>query len=996
MDPRLISEMLPRLVAASMVFFLRASSSSSSALLVRGVGVRRCHRRSVNCAFVNDPTFPGVGRRKIISLPSSRPSHLNFSSASRDDNAQSSSDDNSISLLLQSNDVELNELNDNCLLALRRSPSLIAENALKAYVKQKRRREANGTEKISDPSNYIMAVLRNAITAPLTSADSMKAAPIRRSPQIIATPSPPTDMPPQQHTTPVLDSIMIEDQELSIIEEEASDSIEIMPVVSKKMMMATPKLEMTSAKFPTEIPQYSGNKRPAVVDSVERVTMEYVDECISCLAKLEKPIIELSGVGPKTEAAFHSLGLFTLRDFLWFLPRNYIDRSRFEKSITNVTDGEIGTFLLTVGKAKTSNTVSCTDETGNDVDVTFFFGRSRQGMIMASTAIQKFTKKGTVSMIVSGKVTHSEGGRIVLFNPDVVIPPDQVDSLGIEPVYSLSSGLTQKKVMSAVDEALVVAEELLQLLPESLPDDILTKVNWPTLARAIALTHKPTSMEETKLDSPVRQRIAFEELSIQQARLALSRWNLKHYGVTADILQRKNRVHSSWKDSPLVSAAIAALPFNLTSYQTKCLTELWDDAIAGNDGRMLRLLQGDVGSGKTVMAYLLGLGCVEARQGGGRVVSIMCPTQLLAAQHVRTISEYAAQLQSQGEWTITVELLTGSVIGKSREDLLRRLETLNEKDVVFLIGTRALATPEIVNRLTRLPTVTSDHDSKGLALAIVDEEQRFGVLQRLALTTCAANSLFMSATPIPRSISLKRSALVDFTVLESEPRSVSTTIVSSDMLEQVLSVLMSKIEDGSKCFWVLPRIGLGHSSSDENEGRDVDSADSLNVISRYNMLKEMFGQESVCHVHGKMAQNEREEQVALFSDPSSKAAILVGTTVIEVGIDIPNTNILIVEDADRFGLSQLHQLRGRIGRAGSRSDLKCSCILLSNIITMKNQDGPAPSLTRLQILQKSNKGEEIADADFFLRGPGKCEYISVLSHQLRYPPTNLCPYVYCR
>lgn len=887
--------------------------------------------------------------------------------------------------------MELNELNENCLLALRRSPNLIAENALRAYVKQKLRREANGTEKISDPSNYIMAVLRNAITPP----PSVKA-PIRRPQQMmIATPSSsldiaPLDIPPQ-HTTTVLDSMKTNDQELPIIEEEASDSMEIMPVVSK-IKMATHKLEMTSAKFPTQITQYSDNKLHDI-DSVERVTMEYVNKCISCLAKLEQPIIELSGVGPKTEAAFHSLGLFTLRDFLWFFPRNYIDRSLIQKSITNVTDGEIGTFLLTVGKAKTSNTVSCTDETGNDVDVTFFFGRSRQGMIMASTAIQKFSKKGTMSMIVSGKVTLSDTGRIVIFNPEVVIPPDQVDSLGIEPVYSLSSGLTQKKVMSAVEEALVVAEELLQILPESLPDDILTKVHWPKLAQAIALTHKPTSMEETKLDSPVRQRIAFEELSIQQARLALSRWNLKHYGVTADILQRKNRAHSSWKDSPLVSAAIAALPFNLTPYQTKCLTELWDDAIAGNDGRMLRLLQGDVGSGKTVMAYLLGLGCVEARQGGGRVVAIMCPTQLLAAQHVRTISEYAAQLQSHSRWTITVELLTGSVIGNSREDLLRRLETPSENDVVFLIGTRALATPDIVHRLKQLPTVTSDHGSKGLALAIVDEEQRFGVLQRLALTKCAANSLFMSATPIPRSISLKRSALVDFTVLKSEPRSVATTIISSDMLEQVLSVLRSKIEDGSKCFWVLPRIGLGQSSED-NESRDVDSADSLNVISRYNMLKEMFGNASVCHVHGKMAQKEREEQVTLFADLSSKAAILVGTTVIEVGIDIPNTNILIVEDADRFGLSQLHQLRGRIGRSGSRSDLKCSCILLSNIITTKNQNGPAPSLTRLQILQKSNKGEEIADADFFLRGPGKCEYISLLGHQLRYSVLSIIYVVY--
>ena len=946
---------------ASMVFTLRAYA------LVRGISGFGQRRRVSHCAaFIHSPScvLPGIspGRSPLstgVRLWIQPPLHIS-----------SSPQEDYVSSMLQKNGVISNELNENCLLALRRCPGTIADNALNAYVKQKRRREANGIDKISDPSNYVLAVLRNTMAesnAP-PSADAIKS-PVRPLHKIVASPTQPLSTSSQSST--MFDLIKNNARESDIFEEEASDSLEIRPLPLPKKSITTPKSEISSAKSTEIPPRRSLDNRRILRADTERISMIDFENCLNCLVKLEKPIIELSGVGPKTEAAFHSLGLFTLRDFLWFFPRYYIDRSHLQNSITNVTDGDVGTFLLAVGKTKSFNSVACTDEAGNDVDVTFFYGRTRQGMAMANAAIQNLCKNVTESMIVSGKVTNSVAGGWVLFNPDVVIPPEQADSLGIEPVYSLASGLTQQKVVAAVEEAMDVVGELFKLFPESLPDDILAKVHWPTFADALVLSHKPTSMEETKLDSPVRQRIAFEELSIQQARLALTRWNLKHFGITHR--PQRKIVHSSWRDSPLVTSAISALPFQLTSYQMKCLEELWGDAIVGNDGRMLRLLQGDVGSGKTVLAYLLGLGCIESRQGGGRVTALMCPTQLLAAQHVQTISEYASRLQDQSDWKINVELLTGTVIGTLREDLLARLESSNDKDAVFLIGTRALVTPDIVTRLSQLPSVSSDDGSTGLALAVVDEEQRFGVLQRLALTKCAAHSLYMSATPIPRSVSLRRSALVDFTVLASDPRSVATTIVSSDRLDQVLSVLDTKIKEGSKCFWVLPRIGL--SRSEDNDEGDGDSATSLNVISRFNMLKTMFGEERVCHVHGKMAQNEREEQVGHFADPSSEAAILVGTTVIEVGIDIPDTNILIVEDADRFGLSQLHQLRGRIGRAGSRPDLKCSCILLSNVITT-NQEGPGSSLTRLQILQKSNKGEEIADADFFLRGPGKWQYLA--------------------
>lgn len=688
-----------------------------------------------------------------------------------------------------------------------------------------------------------------------------------------------------------------------------------------------------------------------------QVTMEYVDKCLELLQKLEQPVVSLPGVGPKTEQALNMLGLFTLRDLLWHFPRSFVDRSILQSDIRNIANGELGTFVLTVHRDKAQhNAVPCSDEVGNVVDIVFVYGKSRQGSAIAAAAKTKLLQCD--KMIISGKVTSSEN-RYSIFNPDVIeLINNATEVLGIEPVYRLNSGLTQNKLVKIIDVALEVAEKL-KILPESLPDDVLEDLGWPSFVDAIKTAHRPATMAEAGVESPARNRLAFEELCMQQARLALARWDMKHLG---NDKERDSKV-STWRDSPLVTKAVQSLPFQLTDSQMHCLDEIWNDAIVRNDGRMTRLLQGDVGSGKTVLGYLTGLGCIESRQGGGSVAAILAPTQLLALQHFQTISGFANAFNEQSADTpinnIRVELLTGSVVGSKREEVLSRLENTDCPDAVFLIGTHALVATDVVERLRNLRSVYQSN-GRGLALSIVDEEQRFGVNQRQALSSCAANTLFMSATPIPRSLGLAASGLLDVTHLESEPRNVQTTITTADNLYRVISVLQTRVENGSKCFWVLPRIG-----GNETEKEDSSSGSS-SVLDRHSMLADIFGTETVGHVHGRMSTKDRETQLAKFSDSSSPTSILVSTTVIEVGIDIKSIDILIVENADRFGLAALHQLRGRIGRGDT--DVNCHCILIAE--ERHFNAGSSTSLKRLDILRETMSGEQVSAADFMLRGPG--------------------------
>ena len=346
-------------------------------------------------------------------------------------------------------------------------------------------------------------------------------------------------------------------------------------------------------------------------------------------------------------------------------------------------------------------------------------------------------------MIVSGKIKSTEKGYTI-FNPDVIETINNATGvLGVQPVYRLNSELSHNKLVKAIDGALTIAEDL-RLLPESLPSKVLVELGWPTFVDAIKIAHKPSTMDEAGIDQPARTRLAFEELCIQQAQLALTRWDLKYSGVATDLESPMLRPSiPTWRESPLVSKAVQSLPFELTASQMKCLDEIWVDT--NSNGRMTRLLQGDVGSGKTVIGYLAGLGCIESRQGGA--VALLAPTQLLALQHYQTITDFARKLNKNHAGStinnIQVELLTGSIVGTNREKVLSRIENAGESDAIFLIGTHALVTPDVVARLS---------SNKSIALSIIDEEQRFGVRQRQAISSCAANTLYMTATPIPRSI----------------------------------------------------------------------------------------------------------------------------------------------------------------------------------------------------------------------------------------------------
>lgn len=827
-----------------------------------------------------------------------------------------------ITELLRFHNIQPNELNDNCMHALNQYSISTVKYALEAFSRQQRRREMNGTEKIANPSSYIMAVLRyvnNTLSFVLFDQNNthqliaLLTFVNRNSPEEPASNGTSEQKQGSDNThSATSNSIPMSSQPVArknaqnSVEESIDSLIDIAPdITEEEVIISTP--ESTQPTSPreayvkTKTTATSGNlavssersiakrvdtdddnfKTVPPINPDDKVSMEYVDKCLACLYNLERPIKSLSGVGDKTEECFHKLGIFTIRDLLWHFPRSFIDRSVLQNDVTKVDDGELGTFRLVVhSERKRGNTVSCTDEAGNNVDVSFFYGRNNKGNILAKAAMNNICNKDVEAMIVSGKVKHSETGAVI-FNPDVIVPCGETDDvLGIEPVYRLSAGISKNKLTSVIDSALEVAQGL-RMLPESLPNDVLKELSWPCFVDALSLVHKPTSMDESGVNSPARQRLAFEELCMQQAQLALTRWNLKYDGISAGS-QRNAASYSSWRDSPLVSDAVSSLPFELTASQVECLSEMFGDAIGRDNGKLLRLLQGDVGSGKTVLAYLLGLGCIESRQGGGRVVAILAPTQLLALQHYQTISDFASSFELRSTDSlvkkISVELLTGNVVGSKREELLSRLEQKSEDEAVFLIGTHALVTADTIERLRELPSVSSSQ-SKGLALSVIDEEQRFGVKQRQVLASCAAHALYISATPIPRTFGLKGfGGLMDTTHLEaSEPRFIETTIASSDDLDKAVMVLKHKINSGSKAFWVLPRIGI---SADDYADEEENTQQS-NVLSRYKLLADELGANRVGLVHGRMSIKEREEQLAQFADPASSVDVLVGTTVIE-------------------------------------------------------------------------------------------------------------------
>jgi len=631
------------------------------------------------------------------------------------------------------------------------------------------------------------------------------------------------------------------------------------------------------------------------------------------LTPLFASLRDLDGIGPRLQKllkrllAPHSANEDArIIDLLLHFPVSLVDR-RARPAIAQAVPGQVATIEVTVaehrapprGQRRIPYRVSCTDETGF-LELVFFHARSDY--------LQKLLPVGE-KRIVSGKI-EDYSGRLQMPHPDYVVKLSEADELPlIEPVFPLTAGLSGKVLRKALIQAL----ERLPDIPEWQDAAWIAKNSWASFSDAIRSVHAPQSEAGLLANTPARQRLAYDELLANQLALALVRAKL-----------RKAPGRATIGTGELVKIILRDLPFTLTASQKFVLDEISAD-MAGNI-RMLRLLQGDVGSGKTIVALLAMANAVEA----GRQAALMAPTELLARQHLKTLN---ALTQAT---SMRIALLTGRDKGKERE---RILTALKHGELDLLIGTHALFQDGV--------------DFSDLGLAVIDEQHRFGVHQRLALQAKSGaggtDVLVMTATPIPRTLLLTHYGDMEVSKLLEKPagrQPVTTRAMPVDRLGNIMDRLGSAIEDGAQAYWVCPLV------------EESDMLDATAAEERHATLQKRFGGK-VGLVHGQMPGPEKDEVMQAFAD--GDISILVATTVIEVGVDVPNATIMVIEHAERFGLAQLHQLRGRVGRGADKS----ACILLYK-----------PPLTdtahaRLNALRETEDGFIIAEEDLKLRGGGE-------------------------
>ncbi|MGE3626599.1 MAG: ATP-dependent DNA helicase RecG, partial [Hyphomicrobiales bacterium] len=501
-------------------------------------------------------------------------------------------------------------------------------------------------------------------------------------------------------------------------------------------------------------------------------------------------------------------------------------------------------------------------------------------------------------------------GHAQMAHPDHVVAPAELASLPlIEPVYPLTAGLSGKVLLKATAQAL----ERVPALPEWQDPAWLARRKWPDFATALRAVHRPASTANLDAGDPARQRLAFDELLANQLALALVRRRMK-----------KAAGRSLRGDGRYREAISAALPYTLTNAQQQALEEIEADMAAPE--RMLRLLQGDVGSGKTAVALNAMAIAVEA----GTQAAMMAPTEVLARQHHATIAPLAERAG------LACVLLTGREKGRTREKLLAGLAS---GETHIAIGTHALFQDDVA--------------FQDLGLAVVDEQHRFGVHQRLALqakgAAMAADMLVMTATPIPRTLQMTHYGDMDVSRLREKPpgrQPIATRALPLERIGEVTDRLAAAIRDGAQAYWVCPLV-------EESENLDVAAAEQ-----RHEALRKLFGDRAAL-IHGRMPAAAKDEIMAGFAD--GKVAILVATTVIEVGVDVPNATIMVIEHAERFGLSQLHQLRGRVGRGTGKS----ACMLLYQ------QPLGETATARLTVMRETEDGFVIAEEDLRLRGGGE-------------------------
>ncbi len=621
------------------------------------------------------------------------------------------------------------------------------------------------------------------------------------------------------------------------------------------------------------------------------------------LFPLFAPVTTLPGIGPRVGKLVEKVAGEKVIDLCWHLPGGLVDR-RFSPKVADAPPGQVVTLTLRVDRhekphnARSPYRVLCSDDTGF-IALVFFSARDDY--------LRRMLPEGG-TRVVSGTVEEFNGGR-QMTHPDYIVPVEELRSVQIvEPVYPLTAGLSPKVLTKAIRAAL----RDLPVLPEWLEAAALSRGRWAPWAEALRAAHSPEAADDLDPASPARQRLAYDELLANQLALAL---------VRARMRRAKGR---PLKGSGALRAALAGLlPYRLTGAQEAAISEILAD-MASPD-RMLRLLQGDVGSGKTVVALHAMLTAVEE----GAQAALLAPTEILARQHCETIRPFAERLG------IGLRLLTGRDKGKAREALLGEIASGAAQIVV---GTHALLQEDVA------------YDD--LALAVIDEQHRFGVHQRLTLSAKGGGPvdvLVMTATPIPRTLTLTTYGDMDVSRLAEKPPGrtpIDTRAVPVTRLDEVVGRLERAVGEGAQAYWVCPLV-------EESETLDVAAAEQ-----RHAALQRRFGDRAGL-LHGKMRPAEKDAVMERFA--SGALAVLVATTVIEVGVDVPNASIMVIEHAERFGLAQLHQLRGRVGRGAARS----SCILLYG--------GPLSETAqqRLKVIRDTDDGFVIAEEDLRLRGAGE-------------------------
>ena len=619
----------------------------------------------------------------------------------------------------------------------------------------------------------------------------------------------------------------------------------------------------------------------------------------------------LTGVGPrlallmkKALALPPGIGEARVVDLVWHMPTGVIDR-RAEPSVAEAQPGTIATFKVRVlkhrlaprGNARAPHKVLTEDDTGR-LDLVFF------GIDGAFVARQ--LPEGS-ERYVSGRVERfNDTAQMV--HPDYIVPPERRGDLPmLEPVYPLTAGLSGKVLGKAVRQALTVVPSL----PEWLDGPFLAAKGWPDFASAVLRIHRAVEAGDISPGGGPWQRLAYDELLARQLALGLVRLNLR---------SQKGRQIAG--DGRIRARLAAALPFQLTGSQTAALVEIAADMAAPH--RMMRLLQGDVGSGKTLVALMAMANAVEA----GAQAALMAPTEVLARQHAESMAPLA---EAAG---LRLGLLTGREKGRARTLLLSKLAN---GDVDILIGTHALFSADVA---------FSD-----LALVVVDEQHRFGVQQRMALQAKGAgtNVLAMTATPIPRTLLMTHYGDLDVSRLTEKPpgrKPIKTTSPSIGRLEDVIDGLRRAVASGAQVYWVCPLI-------ETTETSELAAAEA-----RHALLSQVLGP-SVGLLHGGMKAAEKDAVMAEFS--AGRLQVLVATTVIEVGVNVPNASIMVIEQAERFGLAQLHQLRGRVGRG----DRQSFCLLLHDDPIGRTAEA------RLKLMTETEDGFLIAEKDLELRGGGE-------------------------